>query len=167
MRNSSLFLRILLASLLLLSPVNAPGSGIGKATIIAYEPQAASSISKLFTDGTSTDIVNVTEAGILFSIGVLVTTNATNGTTVASLDVTIDGGTTRSIVVYDGTVTGWANSFRSLASRSDTDAGQTAADTAVLIFNSPYLTSLVVAINVTTVDVGGAATFSVLRGIQL
>lgn len=166
MRSSKLFLRILLASFLLLSPVHAPGSGIGKATVIAYEPQAASTIDKSLTATGSTDVVNVTEAGILLEIGILVNTGVSVSVPTVIIDITIDGGTTRSIELYTASL-GWSASFKALAKRDVLSDGDTGGDVATLILGTPYLTSLQVAINVTTAaDTTGAIQVSVLRGVQ-
>ncbi|MCB7129665.1 MAG: hypothetical protein J3T61_09025, partial [Candidatus Brocadiales bacterium] len=74
----------------------AGGAGGG---VTAYEPQVLSSISKSLASLGSTDIVNVTEAGILLIIGIKVTTNI-GGPVDANLDITVDGGTTRSLPLY-------------------------------------------------------------------
>lgn len=165
MRSSNLFLRIVLASLLLLGPVNAPSSGIGKLTAIVYEPQSISAIARDVSGTGATDIINVTEAGILLDMGLLVTT-AVTGTPVVTFEITIDGGTTRSVSVWNGS-SNWVDSFKAVAARAEgAGKGSAAQDAALIVIGTPYKTSLQVAINVTTAAGVGVITASVLRGVR-
>ena len=164
MLNSKGFLRLVLCLVILLAPIQVSSSGIGKG-VVAYEPQVVNSAAVDLTAIASTSIVNVTEAGILLSIGFFVTT-VPDGTPTVTIDITVDGGTTRSIALYTAALT-WATSFRALAARSDSDTGA-ASDVAALILNVPYKTSLLVGIDVATATSStGALMVSVLRGVQL
>ena len=131
----------------------------------AIEPQVPSTISKSLTGTGSTDIFNGSEAGILLSIGIKVTTNVT-GTPTATIDITADGGTTRSFPLYGGSTT-WVNSFGALAGRDVGSEGQSVGDKAALILGIPYKTSLQVAINVTGAGSAGVVEATVLRGVEL
>ena len=113
----------------------------------------------------STDILNATESGLLVSIAIIVPNTITDASTV-TLDITVDGGTTRSLSVYNVS-TGWDPAGLG-AFRSFSGSGNAANNTAILVLNIRYLTSIQVALNVT--DVAGAGDLlrvNVLRGIEL
>lgn len=135
---------------------------------VAYEPQLVSSISKDITVTGSTDIVNVTESGILFSVGITVTTSISGTVPTVTLDITIDGGTTRAIELYTALIS-WPEKLKALMlTATNSFSGITANSRGRLIFGTPYLTSLQVAVNVTTaVGTAGVITAAVLRGVEL
>jgi len=135
--------------------------------VIGHDPQAISLISKDFTLIGSTDVLNVTEAGILFGIGVIITTQPSGTVPTITIDTTVDGGTTRSIELNTASLT-WQLGFQAVAGVDTNSDGSNINRKAYLRLGIAYQTSLQVAINVATVvGTQGAATFAVLRGIQL
>lgn len=140
-----------------------PGAAAGA---IAYEPQALSTINLPITSTGSTDIVNVTEAGKLLEVGIFVNVAVTGTFPAVDIDITVDGGTTRSVILYIGTAQSFDAPFLAVAAKIGT--GGAPADTATLILGTPYKTSLQVAINVTTAaGTTGTITAAVLRGVEL
>jgi len=130
----------------------------------AYAPQPISTLSKSLTATGSTDVVNVTEAGVLSAIGIR-TTAAADGTPTMTLDITIDGGTTQHLKVYTA-----ATSFDPslVAFNLNGTSGAGAANGVVLVLGTAYKTSLQVAANVTGASTStGTVQVSVLRGKQL
>ncbi len=116
-------------------------------------------------DGTgSVDIIDVTETGLLIGIGVVVSTNVT-GTPTSVLEITVDGGTLRSLKVYDG-ATNWA--FDGLMNFADgSHLGATLGNKGVLWLHSRYASSLKVSHNVTGAGSAGAISVGVIRGTKL
>lgn len=140
---------------------------------MAYEPQVISTISKSLTSATSTNILNVTESGILDAIAIQVSAQLL-GVNTTTIDCTIDGGTTRSIKLYTGQTTfdpgiiPFANPAGTLnnavqAVTTMSAPGLYIGDSIILPFATPYRVSLQVAINVTSGGSGGTINASVLR----
>ena len=92
----------------------------------AYEIQVLSSITKSIASTGSTDIVNVTEVGILLAIAFQGSVNLT-GTPTVTLDITIGGGTKRSIKMYTAS-NSWDADFKAMAAKDPNDGGAQAAD---------------------------------------
>jgi len=123
------------------------------------------------TDDTSTtglaDVVNVTEAGKLISVGMIVTGNL-SGNVISTLDITIDGGTTRTILVYNNS-TAWNRTtmgYHQLGER--TVQGAIAADHLLMNFGGMrYATSLKISHNITTANASGELSLAAIRGERL
>ena len=124
----------------------------------AFTPQAISSIAGNVAAIASTNIVNVTEGGVLNQIALNVTTPPDGAPTV-TLVITIDGGTPISINLYTAALT-WAASILPFAVIGD---GGNANDRLVLTLNTPYRSSLQVAFNVT----GASATVGTVQASVL
>lgn len=128
----------------------------------------STSVSDDQTSTGTTNIVNVTEAGRLLSI-VCIQSHASgpDGSPVSNLEITIDGGTTRTIKVHDGATT-WATDGVAAYMMASNDNGTAISDTFYLVFGTDYATSLLVAHNISTgTSTTGTFEFAVLRGVVL
>ena len=114
------------------------------------------------------DIVNVTgEAGVLMSISILVTTNVVTSGNTSVFEITIDGGTTRTIKSYNSQ-TVFSDQGIAQFRVSDGSFGEAAGDCAIMFFNVKYLTSLKVVHNVTSGSGNaGAWKLGCWRGVAL
>lgn len=126
-------------------------------------------VSKSLTSTGSTDIVNVTETGRLISIAMTVAQALSGTTPVVTLDITVDGGTTRSIKMYTSALVWNADGLRPWSRNAETLDGQSLIDNFVIPFGSiRYKTSLQISINVTTaVGTNGFVRMNVIRGKKL
>ena len=139
---------------------------IGKpvATEKAFDLQPFVSVQADLFAVASTTILTATESGLLQGIGLhVVNTIGAAGT--ATLDITVDGGTKRSLSVYNAATTWDGDGFLPLTT---VGTGSAANNTAWLPLNIRYLTSILVAFDVTNVFASGdLINVNVLRGIAL
>lgn len=115
----------------------------------------------------TTNIVSVTEAGVLLGIGINVSTAILGGTPDSTMEITIDGGTTRSFSVLIGQIE-WNASQWLMVSSHTAGGGSAVRSHGFMPLNVPYATSLTVAHNI--VDAAsstGAYDITVVKGLEL
>ncbi len=116
----------------------------------------------------STTIISVTEAGRLFTISGLIT-NVAAAQVSCTLDITIDGGTKRSIVMWTGAI-GWEDDEIASFKSTDEAGGGLLYNNFVIPFGGlVYATSLLVAVDCTEASgtAGDDLDVSVLKGVNL
>jgi len=126
-------------------------------------------VSDALTATGSTDILNVTEIGVLMGISQLVTTTLSGATLpIFTLDITVDGGTLRTIKTYDNQAN-WAKDGFAMWEPEGTNAGGgNANDKMHMNFNSRYAVSLKVSHNGTqAITTAGIVNTGVLKGLKL
>jgi len=141
---------------------------IASAGAAAHDIQFSTVNDSLASTGT-TDIVSVTEAGRLLVIAGLVTT-APDGTPVSTLEIVVDGGTTRSINVYGASAaTKWElDGVQQYGNSESTKVGASIGHKFRIPIAGNYATSLRVSHNITTATTSvGAIELSVWRGKEL
>ena len=128
-----------------------------------------STVSDDITATGTTDIVNVTETGRLIAVTLYTTTAIGGGPIpVVDLEIVVDGGTTRTIALYDGATLTWTTAgIASLSTTENLLIGESPNDRLTMYVGTNYAISLRVSSNVTTASNTGAVTFGVLRGVAL
>lgn len=136
----------------------------------AYDP-IHTSVTDVVTSTGTTDIVNVTEAGRLLSIAVVVSVDVTGTASVSSIEIVVDGGTTRTISVRASSLTWDFSGLRPygiFGTLTTGLIGDTKGDSAIIVLGINYKTSLRVSHNITTAaGTAGTDEWSVIRGVEL
>jgi len=141
------------------------GTDPAAAVDTAFAPQVISSILGNLAVLADTDIVNVTESGMLLQLSARIDNN-TGGTGEASFDIQIDGGSTVSIPLFHSGAQRWADEIRGFA-HDPILIGNAANHVILLSFFTRYLTSLRVSLNVTNIFAAGdSLRVSALRAIE-
>jgi len=110
----------------------------------------------------TTDIVNVTEAGLLLAITFGVTVGIT-GSITSNIEIVVDGGATRTIPGYSGNT--WNPAGMGIWQLGErTIQGLAVDDHGVITIGSRYATSLRVSHNISVGGSAGTIRFGVLRG---
>ena len=131
----------------------------------AYDPINSNVVDDL-TALDTTDIVNLTEKGKLSEI-VLSTGTAVTGSPTSTLEIIVDGGSTRTIKVHAAN-SRWDGSGAGAFTLGKQSAGGSAnEDHAYIPINLEYAKSLVVRHNVSVVATAGTLRITVFRGIAL
>ena len=110
------------------------------------------------------DIVDVTEAGVLYSVGGIVANSVTGGP-VGIVEVAIDGLSQITIPIYSGDNT-WDQVGAGAYKQGSLAGGATAQHNFIIQMNVQYKQSLRVSHDVTTGADGGVIRIHVLRGIE-
>ena len=129
----------------------------------AYDIQN-SSVSCTLGGTDTTNLVNVTESGILVSVACIVQTAPSGANPDNELEITIDGGTKRNIALWNGATTWGIGELRPYATIGD---GSSVDDRFVLNFGIRYKTSLLIAFDRIATAGGGQVRFSIFRGAKL
>ncbi len=125
-------------------------------------------VSDLLTGTGSVDVVDVSETGILIALAVVVTTTVT-GTPTSVIEITVDGGTLRTILLYTGGGIWDVSGFGGLLNHTDNiGIGSTANHRGVLwMGGSRYASALKISHNVSGTGSAGAIELQVIRGVKL
>jgi len=138
---------------------------IGGGGLESYDIIYATATDDLGATGT-TDIVNVTETGVLLVIPFVCTVGIT-GTLTSVLEIVVDGGTTRTINVYTASSSWDAAGIGVWNLGVQNIVGATAKDHGVITIVSRYSSSLRVSHNISSAASSGTIRFGVLRGTKL
>ena len=131
----------------------------------AYDVQLAT-ISDALTATGVTNAVNATEQGILLGIYLRLTA-APDGSPISNLEIVIDGGSTRTIAMWNGSAV-WVPAGIRLFSSDGRSGGNAVSDIAQILIGTKYKTSLRVGHNIATATSStGALDIGVLRGVKL
>jgi len=115
----------------------------------------------------TTNIISVTEKGVLLGLGIQTTTAISGGTPDSTIEITIDGGTTRSFNLHVGAVTWEAGQFIPWTSLA-ASGGNTDNNHGNISLWVPYAVSLTVAHNISdAASSAGAIAFTVIKGLEL
>ena len=142
-------------------------SPAAEAVNIAFDLQPFSTVNVDLTAIATTDILNVTESGLLQGIGFFVTEPNMSALHVSTLEIIVDGGSTHSIPVFNLAVT-WAADGVGNWQASEGSQGNFNFDVAYAPLNIRYVVSLIVRLKVTVVgSATSALRINVLRGIAI
>ena len=135
-------------------------------TVAFYRPTSSFSAGIALNGTGLTNVVNVTEEGILSAIGILVATGP-GGSITAALEIQVDGQTTESIAIYTAGIT-FQPAIRGWNTMGD-GAGAPGGGNSVLMIpvGLAYQTSLRVGINVTVAGSSGSLDVNVMRGKRI
>ena len=129
----------------------------------SYDPIFTETVSRSLTASASTTVVTATESGVLIHVGICILATI-SGSPSAWVDVTIDGGSVRSFLLWSGSSVWHLNGARVYATNGDGDA---VGDNIILPFGAMrYQTSLLVVSRVASTGTGSFGV-SVRRGTKL
>jgi hypothetical protein len=144
-----------------------PGGG---AAVASYEPQEFVVSSAALNSVANTVVLSESDSGQLLNVGIRTTSATVTGTPTAVLKITVDGGTTRSYVIWNGSTVfnvdaragaGW--SFSTAAGN-----GATVGDFLTFQFYTTYTTSILVEFEVTAAASSASTVrIVVLRALEL
>jgi len=139
---------------------------LGKASDTAFDVTNTTVTDDMATNGTTT-ILNVAEAGRIISIAMQIKTSV-NANTTGVLEITIDGGTKRSIPTWTASVTWQRDGFAPYSQGGGGLQGDTQHDQTWMPFNTHYKSSLLIehVVSSTTATLG-EVDISVLKGTAL
>jgi len=126
-------------------------------------------VSDLLTAAGSVDLINVSEAGILIALSVTISVATLGGTPTSVLEITIDGGTLRTIPLYTASLVWDQAGFAGFQHNSSINGqGQSANNSMSVFFHSRYASSLKVSHNVSVVaDTTGTLELGLIRGKKI
>jgi len=142
-----------------------PLSQLQSSSDTAYDITLTQAVVDLNTIA-STTILSVTEAGRLGSIGIVVT-NAIGDACTVTLDITVDGGTKRTMTLYNAQ-TAWGQGSLLPWSSDEDQSGNLIDNHLAIPFNMNYALSLLVEIDVTEAAAASdEITVMVIKGAAL